>query len=89
MACRFRAANRAAEDVLVECEGGQSDGVLLKEVAGIEERIAVELKHIAVKMVGAMHDRPADDRATGTVVLGIERAFSWVKEWAGLRIFPG
>src|SRR5271167_4032298 len=44
-----RSTNRAAEDVLVEYRRRQSDGVLLEEVASIQERIAVKLKHIAVK----------------------------------------
>ena len=69
-----RSANRAAEDVLVERRRGQGDRVLLEEVAGIQEGIAVKLKHVAVEVVGALLDRGADDRSTVTVVLSIERA---------------
>src|SRR5258708_36427594 len=46
-------ANRSAEDVLVECWCGLG---LLKEVARVQERVAVELEDIPVKAIGALLD---------------------------------
>ncbi len=63
-------ANRSAEDVLVECWCGLG---LLKEVARVQERVAVELEDIPVKAVGALLDRGADSRAAVSGVLGVLR----------------
>ncbi|MGH9596636.1 MAG: hypothetical protein ACRD3K_07555, partial [Edaphobacter sp.] len=45
-----RAANCAAEDVLMKFRGRNE---LLKVVAGVEEGVAIELEDITVKVVGA------------------------------------
>src|SRR6516225_7422096 len=69
-----RSANRAAKDVLVEGRRGEGDGGLLIEVARVQEGVAVELKGVTVKVIGALLDRGADDRAAVTVVLSVKRA---------------
>ena len=77
-------ANRSAEDVLVECRCGLG---LLEEVARVQERVAVELEDIPVKVIGALLDRGADSRAAVSGVLRILRTGNEVELLKSINVW--